>query len=79
MNDDPICPLTPRQIELLQTCLVENTVNDKELAAILFRSVHTIHAEFAKILDALDVHSRFAAVMTALHRGWISLGHGPKE
>lgn len=70
---DSGCPLTEAQIQLLQTCVDRLTVNDHDLAAVLHVSPHTVHTHFKHILELLNVHSRFAAVLVAAKREWIGI------
>lgn len=56
-------PLTPREIEVIR--LVAQGLSDKEIAARLNISEHTIHRHIANILTKLDVPSRAAAVAFA--------------
>jgi ATP/maltotriose-dependent transcriptional regulator MalT len=59
--------LTERQREILR--LVAQGQSDKEVAATLGISEHTVHRHIANILRALDVPSRAAAVAQAGRRG----------
>lgn len=59
--------LTPREIEILR--LVAQGLSDKEAAAALHLSAHTVHRHVANILTKLDVPSRTAAVAHAALRG----------
>jgi ATP/maltotriose-dependent transcriptional regulator MalT len=52
--------LTDRQIEILR--LISQGMNDREIAAALVVSEHTVHRHVANILQRLDVPSRAAAV-----------------
>jgi DNA-binding NarL/FixJ family response regulator len=59
--------LTPRELEVLR--LVAQGLGDKEVAATLHLSEHTVHRHIANILNKLDVPSRTAAVAHAANRG----------
>ena len=59
--------LTERQREILR--LVAQGQSDKEAAAALGISEHTVHRHIANILRTLDVPSRAAAVAQAAQRG----------
>jgi LuxR family maltose regulon positive regulatory protein len=59
--------LTGRQVEILR--LVAQGQSDKEIAAVLAISEHTVHRHIANILRAFDVPSRAAAVAQAVQRG----------
>jgi DNA-binding NarL/FixJ family response regulator len=63
----PIPPLTERELEVLR--LAAQGLTDKEIAARLHRSEHTIHRHLANILGKLDLPSRTAAVAYALRQG----------
>ncbi|HEX7831208.1 MAG TPA: LuxR C-terminal-related transcriptional regulator, partial [Thermoanaerobaculia bacterium] len=60
----PESPLTKREIEVLR--LVAKGMSDKEVAASLRLSEHTVHRHVANILGKLDVNSRAAAVGMAV-------------
>lgn len=64
-------PLTPALRQLLQACRTLKTTEAKILAVSLNRSPATIRTEFQRILTALDVHSRYAALQTAEEQGWL--------
>jgi LuxR family maltose regulon positive regulatory protein len=63
----PIPPLTERELEVLR--LAAQGLTDKEIAARLHRSEHTIHRHLANILGKLDLPSRTGAVAYALRQG----------
>ena len=71
MSEDHKDPLTPALRQLLETCLTLKTTEAKILAARLNRSPATIRTEFQRILTALNVHSRYAALKTAEEHGWL--------
>jgi DNA-binding NarL/FixJ family response regulator len=56
-------PLTERQVEILR--LISRGLNDREIAAALVVSEHTVHRHVANILQRLDLPSRAAAVAYA--------------
>jgi DNA-binding NarL/FixJ family response regulator len=62
-------PLTERQIEILR--LISQGRNDREIAAALVVSEHTVHRHVANILQRLDLPSRAAAVAFASEHGLI--------
>jgi LuxR family transcriptional regulator, maltose regulon positive regulatory protein len=62
-------PLTRRQGEVLG--LVAAGLGDREIAARLHLSEHTVHRHVANIMTSLDVTSRTAAVARALRAGLI--------
>ncbi len=59
--------LTRRELEILR--LVAQGLSDKEAAAGLGLSEHTIHRHVSNVLNKLDVPSRAAAVAQAAQRG----------
>jgi ATP/maltotriose-dependent transcriptional regulator MalT len=63
----PAPPLTGRELEVLR--LVAAGLGDKEVAASLNLSEHTIHRHVSNILKKLDVPSRAAAVAQAARHG----------
>jgi DNA-binding CsgD family transcriptional regulator len=62
-------PLTERQIEILR--LISRGLNDREIAASLVVSEHTVHRHVANILQRLDLPSRSAAVAYASSQGML--------
>ena len=62
-----ISQLTDKELEVLR--LVAQGLTDKEIAARLRRSQHTIHRHVANILVRLDLPSRTAAVAYAAREG----------
>jgi ATP/maltotriose-dependent transcriptional regulator MalT len=62
-------PLTERQVEILR--LISRGLNDREIAATLVVSEHTVHRHVANILQRLDLPSRAAAVAYASSQGII--------
>ena len=59
--------LSQREIEVLR--LVAQGLSDKEIAARLILSRHTIHRHISNILTKLDLPSRAAAAAYAAQRG----------
>jgi LuxR family transcriptional regulator, maltose regulon positive regulatory protein len=59
--------LTGREMEVLR--LVARGLSDKEVAARLGLSEHTVHRHIANVLNKLDVPSRTAAVAQAARYG----------
>ena len=59
--------LTRRELEILR--LVAQGLSDKEAAAGLGLSEHTVHRHISNVLNKLDVPSRTAAVAQAAQRG----------
>jgi len=59
--------LTDKELEILR--MAAQGLTDKEIAARLHRSEHTIHRHVANILLRLDLPSRTAAVAYALRQG----------
>lgn len=56
--------LTPREVEILR--LVADGLRDREIAASLFLSRHTVANHVRSILAKLGVQTRAAAIMLAL-------------
>ena len=71
-------PLTPALRELLRTSHSLRTTDAKVLAAHLNRSPATIRTEFQRILAAMNVHSRYAALSTAEACGWLRPDSGAR-
>lgn len=65
------CPLTPRELAVLEQ--MARGVSNREIASALEISPQTVKNHISHILLKLDVSDRTAAVLTALHRGWIKL------
>ena len=59
--------LSPRQVQVLR--LVAEGRSNREIAAFLHRSEHTVHRHLQNILNQLSVSSRAAAVAEAAHAG----------
>jgi DNA-binding NarL/FixJ family response regulator len=67
-GDEPTV-LTPREVEILR--LVADGLSDREIAARLVLSEHTVHRHVANILAKLRVSSRASAVAQAAKLGLI--------
>ena len=63
--------LTPREVEVLR--LLAEGKENKEIAALLAISEHTVKFHISSILDKLDVATRTEAVTTAIRAGLILL------
>ena len=61
--------LTPREREVLG--LLARGLGDKEVAARLRLSEHTVHRHVANVLTKLDVPTRVAAVAQAIRLGFL--------
>jgi ATP/maltotriose-dependent transcriptional regulator MalT len=66
-HSEPVPELTAREREVLR--LVAQGLSDREMAAALGLSEHTVHRHVANILTKLDLPSRAAAVARAAHHG----------
>jgi non-specific serine/threonine protein kinase len=66
----PATPLTPREMDVLR--LIAAGRSDREIAAALFVSRHTVANHVKRILAKLDVPSRAAAVAAAARQGWLN-------
>jgi len=71
MRESSDSPLTPALCHLLEACVALETTETKILAAHLNLSPATIRTEFQRILSALNVHCRYAAVRRAEEKGWL--------
>jgi DNA-binding NarL/FixJ family response regulator len=67
-------PLTPALRRVLEASITLCTTDAKTLAAHLNRSPATIRTEFQRILLAMNVHSRYAALRAAEERGLLRAG-----
>lgn len=65
-------PLTPRELAVLQQMAQGKT--NKEIASALQISSQTVKNHISHILMKLGVGDRTAAVLMALHRGWVKIG-----
>ncbi len=66
---EPDAPLTPRELDVLR--LMASGEDNEAIAAQLALSAHTVRTHIQNILSKLGVHSRLAAVATAIRRGLI--------
>jgi LuxR family transcriptional regulator, maltose regulon positive regulatory protein len=66
-NDGAVPTLTPREVDVLR--MVAQGLSDKEMAAVLGLSEHTIHRHVSNLLTKLDVPTRAAAVAHASQHG----------
>jgi len=64
-------PLTPREMAVLEQMAKGRT--NKEIASALQISSQTVKNHISHILQKMDVNDRTAAVLAALHRGWIQM------
>lgn len=64
-----VLDLTTREQEILQ--LIAEGLSNQEIAGRLFLSVHTVKNHIHKILEVLDVQSRWGAVRHAVGKGWL--------
>jgi DNA-binding NarL/FixJ family response regulator len=71
MRQSTQCPLTPALLQLLEACITLKTTETKPLAMHLNRAPATVRTEFQRILTALDVHCRYAALKIAEDQGWL--------
>ena len=65
----PRVQLTPRELEVLR--LVAKGLSNRDIGAILGREESTIKVHVKNIMTKLDVDDRTAAVVVALHRGFL--------
>lgn len=71
--DEPEAELTPRELEVLE--LVAARLSNKEIAAKLYLSEHTVKNHLKNILGKLHLRSRRQAAAYGVARGWVR----PKE
>ncbi len=64
-----VLELSPREMEILR--LIADGLSNQEIAGRLFLSVHTVKNHIHRILEALGVHGRWAAVNHAFAKGWL--------
>ena len=67
---DPICPLTPRQIECLRWVHAGKT--DGEIGRLLDVSEHTVHNHVEAAKRALNLSKRSQAAFEAWRKGWLA-------
>ena len=63
--------ITPRELEILR--LLASGARNREIAAKLFLSVHTVEYHVTHILQKLGVHDRAQATAEAIRRGIIRM------
>ena len=68
-NNSPLDLLTLRELEILK--LLAQGKTNKEVAAILNRSLYTVDAHRGRIMEKLDLHSTGEIVRFALRHGLI--------
>ncbi|PYE52767.1 ATP-binding protein [Deinococcus yavapaiensis] len=66
---DLLLDLTPREREVLE--LVARGLTNRQVAAALQLSVHTVAAHVRSVFSKLDVQTRTGAVRAAIARGWL--------
>lgn len=71
--EEPVCPLTGRELEVLQ--LVAWGLTNYDIAQQLYVSVRTVEAHLTHIYNKLGVGSRTEAVVCAMQRGWVKPQH----
>jgi two-component system, NarL family, nitrate/nitrite response regulator NarL len=64
-----VLELSAREMEILR--LIADGRTNQEIARQLYLSVHTVKNHVHRILDALDVQNRWAAVRHAFAKGWL--------
>jgi ATP/maltotriose-dependent transcriptional regulator MalT len=69
-SSDDACPLTPRELEVLE--LVARGRTNDQVALDLVISVHTVARHMTNIRTKLGVSSRAAAVAAAVTGGWLT-------
>ena len=67
---DPVCPLTPRQIECLGWVQAGKT--DNEIGSLLGLSGNTVHNHVEAAKRALNVSKRSQAAFEAWRKGWFA-------
>lgn len=67
VNDNEITPLTLREVEVLD--LAATGATDKEIAAKLSISLHTVKSHMRNVLSKLHANSRSEAAMLGRHKG----------
>lgn len=71
LKGEPAAALTPRQLEILQ--LIVAGKSNKEIAAELDLSIHTVAVHRANIMDALGIHKTAELVVYAIRNGLVNL------
>ena len=66
---------TPREVEVLN--LLFDGLHNKEIAAVLNISVHTVKSHLEAIFPKLNVHNRLRAVLQAVELGLIKQKKNP--
>jgi DNA-binding CsgD family transcriptional regulator len=66
-NDSPVPEVTPRELEVLR--LLAEGLTNKQIAALLVVSEHTVHRHVTSTLRKLDLPSRAAAAVHAARAG----------
>jgi len=64
-----VLALSAREMEILR--LIADGMTNQEIARHLYLSVHTVKNHVHRILDALAVQNRWAAVRHAFAKGWL--------
>jgi NarL family two-component system response regulator LiaR len=65
--------LTDREIEVLEV-IAQGRTSNREIADELVISERTVQTHLSNIFSKMKVNSRTEAVLTALRKGWVSLG-----
>lgn len=69
-----VLDLSAREMEILR--LMADGLTNQEIARHLYLSVHTVKNHVHRILDALSVENRWAAVRHAVAKGWLQERRG---
>jgi DNA-binding NarL/FixJ family response regulator len=69
-----VLELSPRELEILR--LIADGLTNQEIGGQLYLSVHTVKNHVHRILDALAVQNRWAAVRHAVAKGWLQERRG---
>jgi len=70
---NPLTQLSTREVEILD-CLARGLSN-KEIAYCLCVSVQTVKNHISSLLTKLGARDRTMAVLIAIQRGWVKIGH----
>lgn len=73
----PFAPLTERELEILRK--VSDGMTNAEIGFALGISAQTVKNHVTSILRKLAVNDRTQAVVTALRRGWLTIGDEPEN